>query len=284
MGWNQLAHPQAGADLPRPARKAGGLLRAFLLREAEAMRASSPPQTDYPTPFTSAIWHENVIATQFHPEKSQRVGLAMLRNFRGQVGEHGKPRDERSVSWRLTRSAVSDHHANLPRDRPARRPMCPPQARRLCPGDRLRRRSGRDGRRWVADGATYLHLVDLDGAKEGRAGQWRPASGPSSKASGVPCQLGGGLRTEDDIKQALGWGVARVIVGTKALQSPAWLTQMAQHLPGPDRAGHRRQRRARWRRRAGSTSPKPTALDLARSLRRNRRCRRSSTPTSAATA
>src|SRR5207244_3512000 len=56
--------------------------------------------------------------------------------------------------------------------------------------------------RWVADGATYLHLVDLDGAKAGH-----PVNGQSIravvKASGVPCQLGGGLRNEDDITQAL---------------------------------------------------------------------------------
>jgi len=38
-------------------------------------------ETDYPTPFVSAIWHENVFATQFHPEKCQKVGLAMLRRF-----------------------------------------------------------------------------------------------------------------------------------------------------------------------------------------------------------
>jgi phosphoribosylformimino-5-aminoimidazole carboxamide ribotide isomerase len=85
--------------------------------------------------------------------------------------------------------------------------------------------------RWVSEGATYLHLVDLDGAKEGR-----PVNGRSIraivKASGVPCQLGGGLRTEDDIKMALSWGVARVILGTKALQSPAWLMQMTQRFPG----------------------------------------------------
>jgi glutamine amidotransferase len=37
--------------------------------------------TDYPTPFASVVWHENIQATQFHPEKSQRVGLAMLKNF-----------------------------------------------------------------------------------------------------------------------------------------------------------------------------------------------------------
>jgi glutamine amidotransferase len=38
-------------------------------------------EADYPTPFCAAIWHENVFATQFHPEKSQRVGLEMLRRF-----------------------------------------------------------------------------------------------------------------------------------------------------------------------------------------------------------
>jgi len=86
-------------------------------------------------------------------------------------------------------------------------------------------------RRWVSEGATYLHLVDLDGAKEGH-----PVNGRSIraivKAANVPCQLGGGLRMVDDIKLALSWGLARVIVGTKALQSPAWLMQMAQEFPG----------------------------------------------------
>ena len=57
-------------------------------------------------------------------------------------------------------------------------------------------------RRWVNEGATYLHIVDLDGAKDGK-----PVNGPSIraivKASGVPCQLGGGLRTEEQIKEAL---------------------------------------------------------------------------------
>ncbi|MSQ95887.1 MAG: 1-(5-phosphoribosyl)-5-[(5-phosphoribosylamino)methylideneamino]imidazole-4-carboxamide isomerase [Gemmataceae bacterium] len=85
--------------------------------------------------------------------------------------------------------------------------------------------------RWVADGATWLHLVDLDGAKEGK-----PINGPSIRAivqaSGVPCQLGGGLRNEEHLRDALSWGVTRVILGTKALQSPAWLAQMARQFPG----------------------------------------------------
>ncbi len=87
------------------------------------------------------------------------------------------------------------------------------------------------GRRWVDDGATYLHLVDLDGAKEGR-----PVNGASVRAivqaSGAPCQFGGGLRSREHIAEALGWGVARVIIGTKALQSPQWLESMCAEFPG----------------------------------------------------
>src|SRR5437660_6662630 len=86
-------------------------------------------------------------------------------------------------------------------------------------------------RRWVDQGAQWLHLVDLDGAKAGR-----PVNGDSVRrivaASGVPCQLGGGLRTEEDILAALGWGVTRVVSGTKALQSPQWFQTVCDRWPG----------------------------------------------------
>ncbi len=86
-------------------------------------------------------------------------------------------------------------------------------------------------RRWVAEGATWLHLVDLDGARAGH-----PVNGDSVRrivaGAGVPCQLGGGLRTEAHIAEALGWGVARVILGTRALQDPAWLETVCRRFPG----------------------------------------------------
>jgi phosphoribosylformimino-5-aminoimidazole carboxamide ribotide isomerase len=84
--------------------------------------------------------------------------------------------------------------------------------------------------RWVEQGATFLHLVDLDGAKEGQ-----PVNGPSvhaiAQAVAVPCQFGGGLRTREHVAAALAWGVNRVVIGTKALQSPEWLAEIANEFP-----------------------------------------------------
>jgi phosphoribosylformimino-5-aminoimidazole carboxamide ribotide isomerase len=86
-------------------------------------------------------------------------------------------------------------------------------------------------RQWVEQGATYLHIVDLDGAREGR-----PVNGTSIRriveAADVPCQLGGGLRNEADIAAALSWGVKRVILGTRALREPGWLEQVCRRFPG----------------------------------------------------
>src|SRR5438132_13181563 len=85
-------------------------------------------------------------------------------------------------------------------------------------------------RRWVEHGASYLHLVDLDGAKQGR-----PINGESIRriiaAADVPCQLGGGLRSETDIAEVLGWGVQRVVIGTKAVSDPRWFESICCRFP-----------------------------------------------------
>jgi phosphoribosylformimino-5-aminoimidazole carboxamide ribotide isomerase len=86
-------------------------------------------------------------------------------------------------------------------------------------------------RRWVEQGATYLHLVDLDGAREGR-----PVNADAVRrivtAVGIPCELGGGIRTEEHVEQALEWGVDRVILGTRALEDPAWCERICRRHPG----------------------------------------------------
>jgi len=86
-------------------------------------------------------------------------------------------------------------------------------------------------RRWLEQGATFLHLVDLDGARLGH-----PVNGGSVRAivqaSGVPCQLGGGLREVAHVEEALGWGVERVVLGTRALKDPAWCESVCRRFPG----------------------------------------------------
>lgn len=80
MGWNQLRARQPVpllADLP-PDPAVYFVHSYYVVPKDPALTAT---ETDYPTPFTSMIRHENVFATQFHPEKSQRVGLAMLHKF-----------------------------------------------------------------------------------------------------------------------------------------------------------------------------------------------------------
>jgi glutamine amidotransferase len=80
MGWNQL-RIRKPAPLFRdlPAEPSVYFVHSYYVKPKDADVIAA--QTDYGTPFTSAIWRDNVMATQFHPEKSQRVGLAMVRNF-----------------------------------------------------------------------------------------------------------------------------------------------------------------------------------------------------------
>lgn len=73
--------------------------------------------------------------------------------------------------------------------------------------------------RWTHAGATRLHVVDLDGARDGiRANAEAVRSVVES--SKVPVQLGGGIRTLDDATELLDFGVQRVIFGTAAVTAP----------------------------------------------------------------
>lgn len=85
-------------------------------------------------------------------------------------------------------------------------------------------------RLFVSEGAEYLHLVDLDGAREGRPVNL-PAIRGIVEAVGIPCELGGGVRDEKTIRLLLELGLARLVVGTKALREPEWFRQMCRRYP-----------------------------------------------------
>ena len=73
-------------------------------------------------------------------------------------------------------------------------------------------------REWLAQGAEQLHVVDLDGAFQGEP-QHMEQIAQIVRAVGIPVEVGGGLRTDAQIEQMLGVGVARAILGTRAVES-----------------------------------------------------------------
>jgi phosphoribosylformimino-5-aminoimidazole carboxamide ribotide isomerase len=86
-------------------------------------------------------------------------------------------------------------------------------------------------RRWVDAGARQLHLVDLDGAREGSLAN-RAAIAAILGAIPVPCQLGGGIRDEVTVVELLALGLQRLVIGTQALKRPAWFREMCGKFPG----------------------------------------------------
>lgn len=86
-------------------------------------------------------------------------------------------------------------------------------------------------RQWVDQGAKQLHLVDLDGARDGSNANLAAVQA-IVKSAGVPCQLGGGVRDEGVIERYLGVGVSRLVVGTKAIKDPEWFRTVCCTYPG----------------------------------------------------
>ena len=85
-------------------------------------------------------------------------------------------------------------------------------------------------RRLVGEGARCLHLVDLDGAREGKPINLKSIRSIVLSVD-VPCELGGGIRDEVAIRSMLDLGLSRVVIGTKALRDPDWLRQMCRKFP-----------------------------------------------------
>ena len=73
---------------------------------------------------------------------------------------------------------------------------------------------------WESQGAEFLHLVDLDGARAGKPQNLETVKAILAKVK-IPVELGGGIRTLEDIKEVLGLGVRRVILCSVAVHDPA---------------------------------------------------------------
>lgn len=84
---------------------------------------------------------------------------------------------------------------------------------------------------WVEQGASILHVVDLDGAKQGKVVNLEAIEAITSTIS-VPIQVGGGLRDRTSVAQLLDLGVKRVILGTVAVEQPQLVADLCQEFPG----------------------------------------------------
>lgn len=86
--------------------------------------------------------------------------------------------------------------------------------------------------RWVEQGARRLHLVDLNGAFDGKPVNGEAVMAIAKAYPDLPIQIGGGIRSLDTIEQYLDAGVNYVIIGTKAVKEPAFVTEACKAFPG----------------------------------------------------
>ena len=88
-------------------------------------------------------------------------------------------------------------------------------------------------RAFEAQGAEYLHIVDLDGAFEGGPRNLQAIQAIAAAVK-IPFQVGGGLRTRADVERLLAIGASRVIIGTRAVKSPGFMEELLGCF-GPDK-------------------------------------------------
>ena len=86
--------------------------------------------------------------------------------------------------------------------------------------------------KWVEAGAKRLHIVDLDGAVKGRPSNADIIHAIAEAHPDVPLQVGGGIRDEDSIQTYLDVGVSYVIIGTRAVTTPHFVSDVCLEFPG----------------------------------------------------
>ncbi len=84
---------------------------------------------------------------------------------------------------------------------------------------------------WKEQGAEYLHVVDLDGAFEGEPVNTHIIKN-IRKSVDMFLQVGGGIRHEQTVQGLLDIGIDRVVIGTRALDSPEWIFELCAKFPG----------------------------------------------------
>ena len=84
---------------------------------------------------------------------------------------------------------------------------------------------------WLAEGADFIHIVDLNGAVEGRPVHTKEVAA-ICKLPGLSVEVGGGLRSTGAVEATLDLGVSRVVIGTAAYNNPEFLRALCTRFPG----------------------------------------------------
>lgn len=84
---------------------------------------------------------------------------------------------------------------------------------------------------WVSQGADWLHVVDLDGARDGSSSNAALVAEIVRAASETPVQVAGGIRSDDDVAQVLQQGATRAVLGTAAVRSPELVARATAEYP-----------------------------------------------------
>ncbi|MBT3197245.1 MAG: 1-(5-phosphoribosyl)-5-[(5-phosphoribosylamino)methylideneamino] imidazole-4-carboxamide isomerase, partial [Gammaproteobacteria bacterium] len=85
---------------------------------------------------------------------------------------------------------------------------------------------------WVEQGARRLHLVDLNGAFDGEPRNADVVHAIAAAFPQLPIQIGGGIRTRETVQTYLDAGVQYVIIGTKAITEPRFISELCNEFPG----------------------------------------------------
>ena len=154
------------------------------------------------------VGYDNLAGTQFHPEKSQALGPGADCKFSAVETMILFPAIDLKDGQCVRLKLGDMEQATIFNDNPAAQ-----------------------AKSFEAQGFEWLHLVDLNGAFEGR-----PVNGKAVeeilKAISIPVQLGGGIRDLATIEHWLSRGVTRVILGTMALRNPDIVREACKEFPG----------------------------------------------------
>ena len=120
-------------------------------------------------------------------------------------------------------------------------------------------------RRWQSEGGDWLHLVDLDAAFSGIHRNLESVRAITEAVS-IPCELGGGMRSSQAVEAALAAGVRRVVIGTKACESPDFVRELVRDFGSEHLAIGIDAKNGRVSLRGWTTESDVLATDLARQM------------------